>query len=311
MLLQALILLGSIVLLYFGAELVLDGAEKVGRALKFSPLVIGLVIVGFGTSLPEFFVSQMASSRGEYSLALGNIVGSNVANLFWILGIAGLMTPLYLNRIDIKQQLLWNLALTAMLVFGLVFADELYPALAVILLGFFVTYLGWTYREMKKNPVEDNGEAPEKLRFMLFIKLNVGFVLLFLGGEYLVSSGSTLGELAGISPFVISAIFVAFGTSFPEMVTAIMACVKKKDTDLIVGNILGSNIFNVALILGTLGIYRIPLNETVYYAESIVLTFASLVMIFMAWRGIVFYRKSGLLFLGVYGLMIFHWVSHY
>lgn len=311
MLLQALILVGSIALLYFGAELALDGAEKVGRALKFSPLVIGLVIVGFGTSLPEFFVSHMASSRGEYSLALGNIVGSNVANLFWILGLAGLMTPLALSTVDIKQQLLWHLALTVMLCFGLVFADSLSIALMIILLGFFVTYLGWTYREMKKNPEDTDEQTPEKLTVMLFVKLNIGFVLLFLGGEYLVSSGSTLGEMLGISPFVISAIFVAFGTSFPEMVTAIMACVKKKDTNLIVGNILGSNIFNVALILGSLGIYRLPLNETVYYAEAIVLTFASLTMIFMAWRGMIFNKKSGALFLGIYGLMIMHWVSHY
>lgn len=310
MLLQVLILIGSIGLLYFGAELALEAAEKVGRALKFSPLVIGLIIVGFGTSLPEFFVSQMASMRGEYGLALGNIVGSNVANLFWILGIAGVMTPLSLKALDVKQQLIWHLALTIMLGFGLVFADYLYLPLMIILLLFFVTYLGWTYREMKKTPIDPDQEQPEKLNFMLFVKLNVGFVFLFLGGEYLVLSGSTLGEMLGVSPFVISAIFVAFGTSFPEMVTAIMACVRKKDTGLIVGNILGSNIFNVALILGSLGFYRIPLNETVYYAEAIVLLFACLVMMLMAWRGVSFHRKAGALFLGIYGLMIFHWVSH-
>lgn len=311
MLLQVLILILAIVILYFGAEFALNAAERIGKAFKFSPLVIGLVIVGFGTSLPEFFVSHLASYRGEYGLALGNIMGSNVANMFLILGVAGLMTPLLMARRDILLQLVWHMALTFMLG-GLLMLDALNWASFVLMEAFFLTYLAWTYLQMRKdqrlNPIEDDEDTEGSLNIMVVLRLLLGFLLLYGGGELLVSSGTALGQLLGVPPFVISAVFVAFGTSFPELVTALVACIKKKDTDLITGNILGSNIFNVALILGSLSVYKLPLEES-YQWEVVGLFAGTLIMLVLGLTGLRLYRVFGALFLAAYGAMIFHWVG--
>jgi cation:H+ antiporter len=136
----------------------------------------------------------------------------------------------------------------------------------------------------------------------------LGFLLLYGGGELLVSSGKELGLLLGVPAFVISAVFVAFGTSFPELVTAVVACIKKKDTDLITGNILGSNVFNVALILGSLSLYKLPLEEA-YQWEVIALMGGTLVMVALGVTKLRLHRLFGALFLGVYGAMIFYWIS--
>jgi len=311
MLLQVLILSISIVILYFGAEFALNSAERIGKAFNFSPLVVGLVIVGFGTSLPEFFVSHLASVRGEYGLALGNIMGSNVANLFLILGVGGLMTPLLMARRDILLQLVWHFVLMIILG-GFLMTDALNLVSFFVFEAFFLSYLAWTYVQMRKdqrlNPVENVEAEQEKINVMVILRLLLGFLLLYGGGELLVSSGKELGLLLGVPAFVISAVFVAFGTSFPELVTAVVACIKKKDTDLITGNILGSNVFNVALILGSLSLYKLPLEEA-YQWEVIALMGGTLVMVALGVTKLRLHRLFGALFLGVYGAMIFYWIS--
>lgn len=314
MLLQATLLIISLVILYFGAEWVLEGAEKIGLFLGFSPLVIGLVIVGFGTSLPEFFVSHLAGLRATPEIALGNIIGSNIANLFLVLGVAGLMARLVMVGEAIRDQVYLHFGVT----FGLLVAVS-QPALnwwsSLLLLSFFFGFLFWAYRDMRKQrqlravDLDDSKGETVKLSIKEYLLLVVGFLFLFGGGELLVNSGSKLGELAGVSPYIISAIFVAFGTSFPELITAIMACVKKKNTDIIVGNILGSNIFNVAFVMGTMGIHDVPIVGS-YVVELSVLIFASFFMMGLSFFKRRFYRFSGILFLLIYVGVIFHWVTH-
>src|SRR5690606_31963882 len=136
MLVQALLLLVSLIALYYGAELALGSAEKIGRYFRLSPLVIGLVIVGFGTSLPELFVSQLAVLRGRSDIALGNIIGSNVANLFLILAVAGLCAPLILRTKEIRNQLFLHLGVTLVLIFVMT-QEVLNYMSSVVLLLFF------------------------------------------------------------------------------------------------------------------------------------------------------------------------------
>ncbi|EQC46735.1 K+-dependent Na+/Ca+ exchanger family protein [Bacteriovorax sp. BSW11_IV] len=317
MLLQAVLLVFSIVLLYYGAEFVLHAAEKIGLYLGLSPLVIGLLIVGFGTSLPEFFVSQLASYRGESGIALGNIVGSNIANLFLILGVSGTMTTLHILRRDIKAQFVLHLILTVLL--SITLMQDSLKWWSVLMLGsFFAFYMWHTFKEMskQKNLARIEKQLEEEIHEDIhnvhiaptdWVKLIIGFVLLFAGGELLVKSGSELGRLAGISTYVISAVFVAFGTSFPEFITAILACVKKKDTDIITGNIIGSNIFNVAFVLTSLGFYNVPIEKS-FAPEIIVLLFASIFLL-----GLTFIRKNfalpaGVIFLLTYAGIVYSWV---
>lgn len=310
MTLQVILLILSIVMLYYGAEFALESAEKIGLYLGMSPLVIGLLIVGFGTSLPEFFVSQLACFRGESPIALGNIIGSNIANLFLIMGSAAIFVPLHLARKEIKIQLYFHIVLTLILAV-ILYGSKLYWWGTGLLVSFFGVYLWNTFREMRKQRhlrTVSKEDLEHKMGPMLYLKLIIGFVLLYFGGDLLVSSGTKVGLMLGISTYVISAVFVAFGTSFPELVTAILACVKKKDTDLITGNIIGSNIFNVAFVLGSLGFYDIAIAQS-YLLEISILIGAAVFLIVLAHFKRNLYKFSGLLFLGTYLAVVYQWIS--
>ncbi len=311
MYIQILILILAIVALYFGAEFALDAAEKIGLYFGMSPLVIGLVLIGFGTSLPEFFVSQLACLNGEPEIAMGNIIGSNIANLFLIMGVSGLLTPLYIMSQDIRRQVIIHVLLTVFLSVIILYIG-INPLTTVLLALFFGFYLWDTFAQMRKQRqmrnIEDEAEEVEKLEVFVFGKLLVGFVFLYFGGEYLVKSGTEIGKLSGIPAYVISAIFVAFGTSFPELVTALIACAKKKNTDLITGNIIGSNIFNVTFVMGSIGIYEVPIRQN-YNVELGALMFAALFLVMLVMVKRNFHRFAGVVFLATYGAIIYHWIQ--
>jgi len=316
MLLQVLFLLLSFVILYFGAEWTLNSAEKVGEFFDLSPLVIGLLIIGFGTSLPELFVSHIAAMSGHPEIALGNVVGSNVANLFLILGLSGILVPLHVFKVEFRQQIFFHLALTAALAIVLS-QNYLTPWSALGLGVFFVLYIYLSYKQMTKSRVK----APAKVGLVdippiskrkpvspvEFLKLIFGFTLLWAGGKLLVESGSKLGMMWGLSDYVISAVVVALGTSFPELVTAFFACYKKKDTDLILGNIIGSNVFNVAFVLGSLSFYNIELIPD-FKVEIIALFVGSLVLLGLAMRKMNFFKVAGVFFLICYAGMVYYWL---
>jgi cation:H+ antiporter len=309
---QVVIFILSMVGLYFGAELALDAAEKIGRYFGLSPLVIGLLLIGFGTSLPEMFVSQLACIRGEPAMALGNIIGSNIANLFLIMGVAGLLNPLFILRSEIRKQLYWHFGITICLVL-VIWLTGVNPISTAILSVFFGSYLWVTFSEMSKQrklkPVDEDedGEELTELEMSVILKLFFGFAFLYFGGEWLVSSGSKIGVLIGVPSYVISAVFVAFGTSFPELMTAMIAIYKKKNTDLITGNIIGSNIFNVAFVMGSLGFYDVPVKSS-YKLEMFALLGASIFLLVLPITKKNFGRPAGALFLGVYGYIIAFWL---
>jgi cation:H+ antiporter len=305
---QLALMVLSLVVLYFGAEFALDGAEKVGQYFGLSPLVIGLVIVGFGTSLPEFFVSQISCWEGHPGMALGNIVGSNVANLFLIMGISGLLTELHLSKSEMKEQMLWHLGLTVLLIF--VLSRPEFSLISASFLGaFFLVYMGKTYRKMKKDKISQEPDPDrDPLSWFIVLKLLLGFLFLYVGGDLLVKSGSKLGQLLGLSEYVISAIFVAFGTSLPELITALLACWRKKDTDLITGNIIGSNIFNVAFVLASLGGFDFKLQNS-YRVEMLALLGAALFLLGLTLFKKNFSRLSGIFFVLVYGGVVYYWVQ--
>lgn len=315
MLVQVLLLILSIVALYYGAEFVLEAAERVGKFFGMPPLIIGLLLIGFGTSLPEFFVSQLASFRGVPGIAMGNIIGSNVANIFLILGISSLWAPLIIKGKQIQRHFILHLILTLLLIGNIYYGRIDWFSLSFYAV-FFVSFLSITFREMRHSDIDEKVEhevakaASEleviHLSFGLVGKLFLGFFLLFIGGEFLVRSGSSLASMLGVSDYVISAIFIAFGTSFPELVTAILACRKKMDTDLITGNIIGSNIFNVAFVLGSLGVYDIKLTSE-YKTEMSFLFAASIGFIFLALMGRNISRYLGVILLSCYGYLVYFW----
>ena len=186
MILQVFFLIISMAILYYGAEKTLGASEKIGMAFGFSPLMIGLLIVGFGTSLPELFVSHLSCLKGESELALGNIVGSNIANLFLILGLSGVITPLFTFKKEIRAQFFLHLILTVILTI-LLYQDRIYLWGIILLLTFFSVYLYVIFRVMKEQKRVESKvleeEKDEKLRFFDFFSLFLGLIFLYAGGR--------------------------------------------------------------------------------------------------------------------------------
>ena len=233
------LLLGLFVLLKAG-DVFVDGAVSLAKSLKMSSVVVGAIVLGFGTSAPELVVSTIAASQGNPSLGVGNIVGSNVANLSLVLGVAALVTPIALSSSVIRRQA--PLSIAAVFIFALTVVDgeltRLDGAILLILLLIAMLILIKTPAEAEQpNSVADQSLA----RSLTFSLLGLGGVLA--GAQLAVSGATTLADKWGLSGGFVGFSIVALGTSLPELVTAVAAA-RKKEAGLIVGNLFGSNLFN-------------------------------------------------------------------
>ncbi len=311
MFLPVVFIILAIALLYYGAEFALDSAESVGKIFGMSPLLVGMILVGFGTSLPEFFVGHIAAFENEPGIAFGSLIGSNIANLFLILGISGLVAKLSTKGKSLNEHLFVHLLLCISLFFVLG-QNFLGLVASAPLIGVLIIYLFFIFIDMKRskvlNQTIEKEQVSSKEMSLLVFKLFVGFILLYAGGELLVKGGVGMGNNLGVDPYIISSIFIAFGTSFPELVTALMAAFKKKDTDIIIGNIVGSNIFNCAFILGTLGIYNFEIT-TDFSIELYALMGGGTLLVLLSLFRRSFNRFTALIFLCVYGGVVSHWLN--
>ena len=307
MLLPTLLLIVSIAILFYGAEFSLESSEKIGNKLGMSPLMVGMLLVGFGTSLPEFFVGHIAGIQGKAEIAIGSLVGSNIANMFLILGVSGMLVKMPLSDKSLRDQLLLHLLLGFVLMFVLTRAQlNVFTASPLILLcGVYLYMLYWDFKKDTTNYQQADQDFRPAL---VLIKLFGGFGMLYLGGELLVKSATDICSTLGISEYIVSAIFIAFGTSFPELVTSILAAHKKKDSNLIVGNIIGSNLFNCAFILGSLGIYEFKLGSA-SVVELLSLILGAFALVTLSLAGRKFHRKTATLFLVCYFSLVGFWVK--
>lgn len=255
------ILLGGLVLLVVGAELLVNGASKVAAILGISPLIIGLTIVAYGTSAPEMSVSVMSSFSGRADIAVGNAVGSNIFNTLLILGLSSLVAPLVVAKQIIRSDVPIAIGVSVLLlVFGL--DGTLSRVDGIILFTGAVVYtLSLIYqsrRQMNNNDDEfsqeygfdGNKSALVWLKYIAFII--GGSILLVLGSQWLVDSATSIAQALGVSDLIIGLTIVSMGTSLPELATSIMASIRG-ERDIAVGNVLGSNIFNILAVLGMAG----------------------------------------------------------
>ena len=307
MVLASILIIISIVILYYGAEFSLEASEIIGKKIGLSPLMIGMLLVGFGTSLPEFFVGHIAGVQSKAGIAVGSLVGSNIANMFLILGLSGLLTSMSLSGKGIKKQLIIHFLLGLVLIFVLK-QDNLNVLTASPLIVICGVYLFLLLDDFKKTGQEIHKEEISFNPNVIFLKLVGGFGMLYLGGELLVKGGTDLCLALGVREYIVSAIFIAFGTSFPELVTSIMAAKKKKESDLIVGNIIGSNLFNCAFILGSLGIYNIKISGNYFY-EMIAISFGAGLLLVLNILNKPFNKYGGIVFLLSYMAMIWVWIK--
>jgi len=241
-------LLGGLVLLAGGGEFLVRGASSLAARLGLSALVIGLTVVAFGTSAPEVAVSVGATLEGKGPIAVGNVVGSNVFNVLFILGASALLAPLAVSRQILRVDVP---ILVAVSLLGLVMAlDGRYGRVdGLVMLTAFVAYIVFTVREGRRQASTDE---PVAVRGSLWMALGLvlgGLVLLVLGARFFVDGAVDLARLLGLSETVIGLTIVAAGTSLPEVATSLMAAYRG-ERDIAVGNVVGSNIFNLLLILG-------------------------------------------------------------
>ena len=281
-----LFILGFFVLIK-GADLLVDGSASIAKKLKISSIVIGLTIVAFGTSAPEFIVNIYASVQGNSGIAIGNILGSNIANILLILGISAIIYPVTAKKNTVLKEIPFSLL--AVIILGLMANDmiidgEVFSSITridgFVLIAFLIIFLYYTFGITKS--ADDIVEKDEIKVFsypkaILFIIL--GLTGLVFGGKWIVDGAVKIAELYNVSQSLIGLTIVAVGTSLPELATSAVAAYKKQ-SDIAIGNVVGSNIFNIFWILGVSGIIR-PLPFSTNLNGDILMTVYASVLLFL------------------------------
>tara|TARA_B100000700_G_scaffold55426_1_gene59598 strand:- start:1233 stop:2159 length:927 start_codon:yes stop_codon:yes gene_type:complete len=242
------LIIGS-AMLFYGAEFIVKGGSQLARYFGLSPIVIGLTVVAFGTSLPELVVSIVAAIGGSSPIAIGNVVGSNIANVGLVLGISSLIFPIKINLSQIKNDLIIYifvcLMFSAFCMNGSISRQE---GLILFLSVLIYTWYSFYYSSSKNNDEDVNDKNPSNLR-MLFILIISGITLLSFGANLFVKGAIDIARYFGISEIVIGMTIVALGTSLPELATSVIASFRKEHA-ISIGNIVGSNLFNLLSVIG-------------------------------------------------------------
>ena len=310
MLLQILILVSGVAILAVGADLFVKGASSVAERFGISQFVIGLVVVGFGTSTPELAVNIGAAINGNTDIAIGNVVGSNIANVAVILGLAALVAPLAVQMRMVRVELPMMIAVSFLL-WGLASFGELVRWEGFILLSAFAAFMLYLLKSSKSEPVavqaEFANENPKTHRsFGWTIGLIVVGLLGLMGGAHIcVGAAVTLAKMWGMSELVIGLTIVAIGTSLPELASSVMAAYRGH-ADIAIGNVLGSNIYNILCVLGITAIIT-PLpttGPTLMWLDIPVMIGFALVLVPMMLMGLKITRGNGALLLGAYAVYV-------
>lgn len=252
-------ILAGIILVSYGARLLVGGASSLAKRLNISDLVIGLTVVSFGTSAPELVVSVVAAKNGTAEMALGNVIGSNIVNICLILGVTAIIYPLRIQRNTVWKEIPLSLlgVVVAFFLAGDVFLDHAPVAVisrsdGLVLLCFFAIYLYYMFEVARQSPAFSVA-TPEYRHTPVWMALGLflaGIAGLIFGGRLIVDAAVEVARAAGVSDAVIGLTLVSVGTSIPELATSVVAAIRGK-ADLAVGNVVGSNIFNIFFILGT------------------------------------------------------------
>jgi cation:H+ antiporter len=287
--LDVTLLLAGFIVLIKGADWLVAGASSVARKFNISPLTIGLTIVAMGTSMPEMVVNVIAATSGKNDAAFGNIIGSNNFNLLMILGVAGMIYPLVVQRKTIAWEIPISLGLTLIMFFMVndqlirdTDSNELSRSEGIILLACFGLFLTYIYRSMKNSSaVEETSTIPLYPNWKAGGMIALGLIMLLGGGKLAVDNAVDLARHFGLSEKLIGLTILAAGTSLPELATSAVAAFRR-NTDIAIGNVVGSNIFNISLILGTNATIRpIAFNREMNFDIYVLMAATVAVLLFM------------------------------
>ena len=286
MFILSILIIAGFAALIFGANWLVDGASALAKKYNVSDLIIGLTIVSFGTSAPELVVNSLASYNGYSDIILGNILGSNNFNLFITLGIAGLIYPMRVQKSTIWKEI--PISFGAALLFYMMannfFFSDTTAVLRIdgaILLLCFAAFLFYIFKEMKagKEPIEEIIYIP-KSNFKIWSLILLGLAGLIIGGQLVVDNGVKLATLLGISEKIIGLTIIAVGTSLPELLTSVVAALKK-NSGIAIGNIIGSNIFNILLILSVSSLIA-PIEFHSYFNLDLYILLGGTIFLFLS-----------------------------
>jgi len=305
MLVYILYIIGSLVVLYFGANALVKGAASVAERLGVSALVVGLTVVAFGTSTPELIVSVQAAMEGFGGISIGNVVGSNIANIGLILGLSALIFPLKAHMQLIRFDT--PIMIATALLFLVLFLDQRIGRIeGIVFLAGIIAYTVFNViksrKEKQKLVINEFEESIPKVSRhwaldVLFIVL--GLAALIVGSEFLVDNAVGLARLLGLSEAVIGLTIVAVGTSTPELATSVVAAIKKQP-DIAIGNIVGSNIFNILGILGVASLVKPISSPEINITDTLMMIFMSLLLLPFIKTGFTLRRWEGGLMLAIY-----------
>ena len=309
-----LLFIGGVGVLYFGAEWLVRGASRLARSLGVSPIVVGLTVVSMGTSAPELVISIVASLQGNPDLAVGNVMGSNLANIGLVLGVSAILRPLHVSTKVVMREVVVMVVITALLL-PLILDSQigrLEGSLLVTMLVFYLTYVVWKSKEDDPEAphVEQHEEAGDLSSRMILrhsALTAVGVLGLVLGALAIRESAVALAEAMGISELVIGLTLVSIGTSLPELATCAVAALRD-EADIAVGNILGSNIFNITFVLGVTSILSpLGFHPDVLRLEFPAVMFITVLMLPIVRHRLVIRRREGFALLSTY-LLLFAFV---
>lgn len=298
--------------LIFGGDTLVRGAVQLARKLGVSPLLIGLTLVGFGTSTPELITSLLAVKRGAQGIAVGNVVGSNTANILLVLGLSALIAPVRVDLKSFRRDSVFLILSTVGLIVALM-AGTIGPVLGGGLVAALLFYVGYSYWSDRRNQKALRAQEKELDSEMgadtgnvwtALIRTGVGIGLTLLGAKFLVDSATELARAWGVSERVIGLTIVAVGTSLPELITSVMASVRRQN-DVAFGNVVGSNIYNALFILGATALFMPVVVSADMGADVWIMTGVTAALIGIAFTRRMFSRWVGGVFLGLYALYTF------
>lgn len=287
-------------LLIKGADLFVDGASGIAARLGIPQLVIGLTIVAMGTSAPEAAVSISAALKGNAEITIGNIVGSNILNILIILGITSVIISVKVAASTIKYELPFMIAITAvLLLFGYTGGNITFSE-GILLWVLFILYLTYLFVMAKRNKDETDDKQEEKPLWKLIIFILLGLFMIVFGSDISVDGASAIAKAVGISERFIGLTIVALGTSLPELVTSIAAARKGK-ADIAIGNIVGSNIFNILFVVGTTSLITPVVFASNFIIDTAIAIVAGILLLVGVLRKKELSRATGIIMLVCYG----------
>lgn len=303
MLISLFLLIIGFVILIKGADIFVDGASGIATNFKVSKMLIGLTIVSFGTSAPEFAVSVKSLISHNGDIVLGNVIGSNIINILLILGVSALIHSLNVKNATVKKELPITLLVTTL--FAVLLSDSLFDKNVVntftrsdgiVLVLFFFVFVYYLIK-MSRNKVEDDNEIKDIPLIRAILYTIIGIVGIVFGSNFVVESATNIAQILGVSARMISLTIIALGTSLPELVTS-AAATKKGEYDIAIGNVVGSNIFNIGIVIGIPvsifgGIGKISFS----YIDLIVMIVAAVLLFMFAFKDYKITRKEGIIFL--------------